>query len=329
MKFQIQTNTNNHKDEMNSWGNFHPYYVAEAVVFGVVAWTLLICYCLQILAERKNPEKLGRVHRIFHGCGVLVGIELVITAIDPQGIFGILRWDVLLLLKDICGSAVGYIPLAIWTTTLIIILGEQHGDYGLKLSRHMERHYKKYSFGAAAINLAICIVTDVLAILGDTTLPRAFGLLYLSVSFFTAFSVLIYTLVKFYQIHNQTKKSQLMEKRGCCSEIGFFSQTTRKIRNTALVFLFMALMQLQSAIGIASKPTALSTEQVPADPMNVHVFYWILPYWLGLVIGLYGSWLPLDNIFTRKTRATETSNINPKSPTSRSREVSELPAAAV
>jgi hypothetical protein len=26
----------------------------------------MICYILQLLAEQKYPEKLGRVHRVFH-----------------------------------------------------------------------------------------------------------------------------------------------------------------------------------------------------------------------------------------------------------------------
>jgi hypothetical protein len=281
---------------------YHPYYLFEAVLFSVVGWALLIAYGLQLIAEKPHSGKMGRVHRTFHVCGFLMGFTLVFTGVDPQGVLGLIRWDVLLLVKDLF-SCIAYMSLSVWTSTLIIIVGEHWGSSGaLKLSRLLEKDYVKYCTIATVVNMIVFAVSDGLAIQANNTFPRAICLLYLSLSFLTASILLMYTTYQFFKSNKQVKNARLsespqpsqMERRGCCSEYGFFNRETRKLRHTAWVFLFCALMQFQASMSIASNPVKLSTEQVPPDPENVHVFFWILPFWLGMGIGLYGSWLPLD-----------------------------------
>jgi hypothetical protein len=287
------------------WGSFHPYYVVEAVVFSVVGWTIFIFFILQFLAEKKHIDMVGKVHRVFHVCGIIMGGELVFTAIDPQGVFGIIRWDVLVLAKDVGATAVGYIPLTLWTLTLITILGEQHGLNGFELSRHMERYGGMYCSVLSTLNFIIVLVTDTVAIRANSTFARGFQILYLSVSFFAAVVMLVYTYAKLLVLKGQTQTSaRLHSNGGKCSS--YFSPETRKIRYAALVFLFASLMQLQGAISILLQPAQLSADQVPRDPTKIQVFYWILPYWSGMLICLMGSWLPLDHLACWKISKSRT-----------------------
>jgi hypothetical protein len=279
---------------VNSVGSFHPYYIGEAAIFSVVAWVLCGIYVLQLYLEQRHQKKLGRVHHTFHVCGVLSAVTLILTAIDPQGVFGIFRWEILTIIKD-STVAIAYVPLSLWTTSLIIIIGEQKGDYGFRLSRHLEHNYKKYCAGASALNLIILVITDTISILSNNTFARACWLLFLAISSFFAAILLMHTIYSFHKIHNQTNDKVFhFAAQGCFSEYGYFSPKTRKIRNTALVLLFMAVMELQNAISFFFHPIAFSVDQVPQDRTQIKVFYWILPYWLGMIAGLYGSWLPVS-----------------------------------
>jgi hypothetical protein len=280
----------------NPLGSFHPYYIGEAVVFSIVGWTILILFILQFLAEKRHKERAGKVHRLFHVCGMIMGTALVFTAIDPQGVFGVIRWEVILLVKDIGTTAVGYIPLSQWTLASITIFAQQLGSSSFGLIRHIEDHSGKYCAGMSLLNLTITVITDEIAIQANRTYARGFQLLYLSLSFFVAMLMLVYTFVKLLQMKAQTADVVLRpnEKVFNCSD--YFSPQTRRIRYAALVFLFASMMTLQGGISIILYPSELSADQVPRDPLKVQVFYWILPFWFGIFTCLMGAWLPLNHL---------------------------------
>jgi hypothetical protein len=278
------------------WGSFHPNYLVEAIVFSLVGWSIFILFILQILAEKRHKREVGSTHRLFHICGVIMGAALVFAAIDPQGVFGVIRWEVLLLVKDIGTTAVGYIPLSQWTLTSITIFAQQLGSSSFKLIRNIEKYGGKYCVGMSLLKLTTTVITDVIAIQANSTYARGFQLLYLSFSFFVAMVMLVYTFFKLNQMKAHTADSVLHQNGKVVSCSSYLSPHTRRIRYASLVFLFASVITLQGGISIILYPSELSADQVPRDPTKVQVFYWILPFWFGIFTCLMGAWLPLEHL---------------------------------
>jgi hypothetical protein len=177
--------------------------------------------------------------------------------------------------------AVANVPLYLWTTSLIIVLGEYHGDYGFKLSSHMAENYKKYCAGASILNLIIQVIANGISIQANNTLARAFWLLFLSISFFSASILLVCTVLKFREVHNQTKDKIIhLAAQGCFSEYGYFNPQTRKIRNTAVTFIFVSLMQLQNAISFLLSPNRILSRSSSSRSNQSPLFLLDHPVWI-------------------------------------------------
>lgn len=151
------------------------------------------------------------------------------------------------------------------------------------------------------MNLSVAAVCDTLTFMSDSSFYYGIFFLFLGCSFWTATMLMIKTLYDYhtsfqYSGRSTTAKVENLNKQQYsiglfCSK--YFSKETKKLNYTIAGFVLIGMMQFQSGSSYVSSPIALSTTQVVANRDTATFYYYILPFWTGIGLMLYSTWIPI------------------------------------
>jgi hypothetical protein len=269
------------------------YYTWESVVFCIAAWTFVVLYALQIRAHKVGVDDMARVQSPFHYSGFACSLLLAIAAIDPQAVLNRLPWIAVLYLKDLATCS-GYFPISLWVFTLVLVAHGSSGKVRTGCMLSLSLHHSRVCKVASIINLVICIVFDTVSVLTGTTMWRGIFLLYMSTSCLLASLLMLRTVLEYTRKRRTTVSTRSVNAQiSGTSQESCLSKETGKLRYTALCILFISLLELWTAITNLATPQTLQADQIPADPQEITVYYFIVAYWTGLLVGLRSSWLPI------------------------------------
>jgi len=287
---------------VNPTSAFHPGYIAEATLFGVVASVLFIFFALQLLAERVHPEKVGIIHRPFHWCGFIGSLACIISSTDPQGIFGIFPWQVVNGLRDVSSDCV-YVILLVWGESVMTILDE----FSANKSSEGKCSYRKVYLSVGIFNIICILALTVVEFVTDKTFYRGISMLFASLTLLFTTFILLIMIFTFHLFHNKIDRNNTSsEKQGCFSDSGLFSPKTRKVRYSAAVFLAVGIAELQGGINSTRNPSSISGLLIPPFPMQYRGFFFNLLYWVAFSSALYSAWIPLAGVITAKATSQKT-----------------------
>eukprot|EP00475_Leptophrys_vorax_P010753 TRINITY_DN17325_c0_g1_i1.p1 TRINITY_DN17325_c0_g1~~TRINITY_DN17325_c0_g1_i1.p1 ORF type:complete len:299 (-),score=47.24 TRINITY_DN17325_c0_g1_i1:107-1003(-) len=268
--------------------NVHIYYFVEAVICSCISGIVLLLFILQILAESRNPQLLGAIHRTFHRFGLLGSILIFVWSWDSQGTLGLHSWKSVLALTD-GYSDVAYFCLVklVVTSASIISTMKQKSDFLFWL----ETNEQRICVISSVLLWTIDFVCDTISVHEDST--RLYGFFLVSEGLSLVFCVVLMNRVLYeaYTVSRFQKDVLSALKDTCC-----VSKNTRKLRWGVIGLSAVALILILFGVQDLINPRVLSQVQTTPDPRTPNFNVWWVAEMIAQLVILNSSWLPLTDV---------------------------------